>query len=145
MSELYDIYQNVGNESFGKVVGEMAPYFATIDPVFHELRPGYCEILIPNTESVRNHLGTLHAIAMCNGAELVAGLTTDVSIPSGRRWIPVGMQVQYLAMAKHDAVVRTNAEHVDWTVTGDIPVDVEVMVDEQRVMTATIAMRVTEK
>nr|MBP8177167.1 DUF4442 domain-containing protein [Xanthomonadales bacterium] len=48
---------------------------------------------------VQNHIGTVHAIALCNAAELTAGLATDVSIPPSMRWIPKGMTVRYLRKA----------------------------------------------
>jgi acyl-coenzyme A thioesterase PaaI-like protein len=49
--------------------------------------------------AVRNHIGTVHAIALCNLAELTAGLGTDVTIPASMRWIPRGMSVRYLKKA----------------------------------------------
>jgi hypothetical protein len=49
---------------------------------------------------VQNHIGTVHAIALCNLAELCAGLVTDVSIPRDMRWIPQDMTVRYLRKAK---------------------------------------------
>jgi hypothetical protein len=48
---------------------------------------------------VHNHIGTVHAIALCNLAELTAGVLTDASLPDGMRWIPKGMTVQYLRKA----------------------------------------------
>jgi len=42
----------------------------------------------------------VHAIALCNAAELTAGMMTDVTIPPSMRWIPKGMTVEYLAKAK---------------------------------------------
>lgn len=50
--------------------------------------------------AVRNHIGTVHAIACCNLAELVAGTTLDISLPDSHRWIPKGMSVAYLKKAK---------------------------------------------
>ena len=49
---------------------------------------------------VSNHLGTVHAIALCNLAEFIGGLATDVSIPTSLRWIPRGMTVEYLKKAR---------------------------------------------
>ena len=49
--------------------------------------------------AVHNHIGTVHAIALCNLAELCAGLMTDASLPRGMRWIPKGMSVRYLKKA----------------------------------------------
>ncbi len=50
-----------------------APYFRSIKPLFRELRPGYYEILLRKRRSVTNHIGSVHAIAMCNVSELAAG------------------------------------------------------------------------
>jgi acyl-coenzyme A thioesterase PaaI-like protein len=99
MSQLLELYRQLGNEHYADAISKIAPFFGTIEPRFRSLRPGYCALEIPNRDAVHNHLGTLHAIAMCNGAELAAGLTTDVSIPAGHRWIPIEMNVRYLALA----------------------------------------------
>lgn len=48
---------------------------------------------------IQNHMGTVHAIALCNAAELAGGLATDVTIPGSMRWIPKGMTVRYLKKA----------------------------------------------
>ena len=48
---------------------------------------------------MHNHLGTVHAIALCNLAELSAGVMTDAAIPPDMRWIPKGMSVDYLKKA----------------------------------------------
>lgn len=49
---------------------------------------------------MRNHIGTVHAIALCNMAELAGGLATDAAMPSTMRWIPKGMSVRYLRKAR---------------------------------------------
>src|SRR6185312_12677324 len=70
-------------------------------PRFVALAPGRCEIAIRDRRRVHNHIGTVHAIALCNLAELSGGMLTDDSIPDSLRWIPRGMTVEYLA--KHVA------------------------------------------
>ena len=145
MSQLYELYKQLGNEGYGAAIGKIAPYFSTISPNFVELRQGYCEITVVNQVNVHNHLGSVHAIAMCNGAELVAGLVTDVSIPNDKRWIPVGMTVRYLTMAKHDLRIFTNCENVDWNQDGDIDIDVEAHSGEETAMEAKITMRISDK
>jgi acyl-coenzyme A thioesterase PaaI-like protein len=88
-----------GRWLFSRLICFKAPYFATIAPRFMALEPGRCEIRIRDRRRVHNHIGTVHAIALCNLAELSAGMMTDVSIPAGMRWIPKGMSVEYLAKA----------------------------------------------
>ncbi|MFO1379307.1 MAG: hotdog fold domain-containing protein [Chitinivorax sp.] len=143
MSQALQFYQSAGNEAFSKMVCQMAPYFATIDPTFVELKPGYAEVRLPFRREVTNHLGSVHAIAMCNAAELVAGTMTDVSIPAGSRWIPKGMTVEYLAKAKTDLRAVADGSSVDFSQPGDVVVPVDVFdTDGQKVFSARITMNV---
>ncbi|MGS1078147.1 hotdog fold domain-containing protein [Pseudoxanthomonas beigongshangi] len=88
-----------GQWLFSRLVCFKAPYFASIRPRITVLEPNRGEATIAHRRSVTNHLGTVHAIALCNLAEFVGGLTTDVSIPASMRWIPKGMSVEYLKKA----------------------------------------------
>jgi acyl-coenzyme A thioesterase PaaI-like protein len=91
-----------GNKMFSQAVCFKAPYFRSVHPTITVLRPGRCEVHAPNRRSSHNHIGTYHAIASCNLAELAAGMLTDVSIPATHRWLPVAMSVEYLAKASTD-------------------------------------------
>ncbi len=64
---------------------------------------------------VRNHLGTVHAIALCNAAELAGGLATDATLPSTLRWIPKGMSVRYLKKARGTLRATATVAPVDAT------------------------------
>jgi acyl-coenzyme A thioesterase PaaI-like protein len=64
---------------------------------------------------VRNHLGTVHAIALCNAAELAGGLATDATLPSALRWIPKGMSVRYLKKARGTLHATATVASVDAT------------------------------
>ncbi|OEY99144.1 MULTISPECIES: hotdog fold domain-containing protein [Stenotrophomonas] len=88
-----------GQWLFSRAVCFKAPYFASIAPRITRLEPGRCEGRIAHRRKVTNHIGTVHAIALCNLAELTAGLMVDASLPRGMRWIPKGMEVKYLAKA----------------------------------------------
>ena len=46
---------------------------------------------------MRNHLGTFHAIAACNLAEVAMGMLAEASVPTTHRWIPKAMDARYLA------------------------------------------------
>jgi len=143
MSQTLEFYKSAGNQEFTKLITSTAPYFSTIDPMFVELKPGYAEIFVPNTKKVHNHLGTVHAIAMCNAAELVAGMMTEVSIPETHRWIPVGMTVKYLAKAKTDLKAIAKGNDIDWESTGEKIVSVDLFnKEEKKVFSAKITMTV---
>ncbi len=146
MSQLHDLYKATGNELFSKKICEIAPYFSTINPKFVDLRPGYSEVTMPNTREVHNHLGTVHAIAMCNLAEITAGLLTDVSIAETCRWIPIGMSVRYLAKAKTDLRGIADGRQIDWNTPGDKDVPVSIKdTDGIEVCNAIITVKVSLK
>ena len=89
-----------GQWLFSRAVCLRAPYFATIAPHIVVLEPGHCEVHIRDRRRVHNHIGTVHAIALCNLAELGAGMMTEASLPASMRWIPKGMTVEYLKKAR---------------------------------------------
>jgi acyl-coenzyme A thioesterase PaaI-like protein len=92
----------LGRWLFSWLVCRRAPYFASIAPRFEELRPGRCETRLAKRRAVTNHIGTVHAIAMCNLAELAAGTMMEATLPATHRWIPKGMTVEYLKKAATD-------------------------------------------
>lgn len=137
-----------GTWMFSRLVCAKAPYFGSIRPRFAELRPGYCAVRMRKRRAVHNHLGSVHAIAMCNMAELAGGVMTDVTIPSTHRWIPMGMTVRYLRKATTDLVaIATPAETPDWSAPSlDYAVNVVVQdASATPVFDAVITMRVSPK
>lgn len=143
MSQMLQMYQQVGPAQFSTMIGQVAPYFSSIAPQFVELRPGYAEVTFAKRREVLNHIGTVHAIALCNAAELVAGTMTDASIPSGCRWIPRGMTVEYLAKADGDIRAVADGGALDWSVLGDVKVPVMAYVGDKPVLRAEITMYVS--
>jgi acyl-coenzyme A thioesterase PaaI-like protein len=134
-----------GRWVFTRAVCLKAPYFGSIAPAITSLEPGRCEVRIRDRRRVHNHLGTVHAIAMCNMAELAAGMMTEVTIPESARWIPRGMTVEYLAKARGDLRgVATLDALPEFGEALDLPVEVDILDrDDTRVMRAVITMRVS--
>ncbi|MFJ4194456.1 hotdog fold domain-containing protein [Pseudomonas sp. NPDC089534] len=143
MSQFLTLFNSAGPQAFSQMACQVAPYFSTIDPLVTDLRANHAAVQVPFRREITNHLGTVHAIALCNAAELAAGMMTDVSIPAGARWIPKGMTVEYLAKAKSDVTAVASGEGLDWTSEGDklVPVDI-VDAEGKKVFTARITMNV---
>lgn len=118
-----------GHWLFSKAVCFKAPYFGTIAPIITHLENGRCEAVIKDRRAVHNHIGTVHAIALCNLAELCAGVMTDASLPKAMRWIPKGMTVAYLKRAKGrmHAIATPMIPMVDSDAGYDLPVNVDVL------------------
>ena len=115
-----------GKWLFSRIVCWKAPYFGTISPRFEELRPGFARVSMKKRRGVQNHIGTVHAIAMCNLAELAAGTMTEVSIPAAMRWLPKGMQVEYLKKAETGVEATATLAEVGEGPGREVPVTVEI-------------------
>ncbi|HVI58782.1 MAG TPA: hotdog fold domain-containing protein [Luteimonas sp.] len=103
-ASVLDLYRRItrwpaGHWLFSRAVCLKAPYFASIRPRIELLEPGRCVASLRHRRAVTNHIGTVHAIALCNLAELTGGLMVDASLPPSMRWIPKGMAVEYLRKA----------------------------------------------
>lgn len=136
-----------GKWLFSRMVCLKAPYFASIRPRFEELRAGYCKVSLRKRRAVLNHIGTVHAIAMCNMAELAGGTMTEVSVPATHRWIPKGMTVKYLKTATTDlTAIATPVSTPDWSAPGEYEVNVDVRnTKDEAVFQATITMWVSPR
>jgi len=115
-----------GKAIFSRAICFKAPYFSSIAPRFVELEPGRARVAMRKRRAVQNHIGTVHAIAMCNLAELAAGTLTEVSIPETMRWLPKGMTVEYLKKAETDVEAVASLPPVEDGAARDVPATVEV-------------------
>ncbi|WP_305092372.1 hotdog fold domain-containing protein [Prescottella sp. R16] len=113
----YRSWQRLPRNGFGRAlfsVGMCArvPFFATVLPTVRELEPGRCVVSAPKWWGVHNHLGTFHAIAACNLAEIAMGMLAEATVPSTHRWIPKSMSVDYLAKAGTGLTATAQLSHL---------------------------------
>jgi acyl-coenzyme A thioesterase PaaI-like protein len=157
MSQLLSLWQKsrsvpvvgplLGARVFSFAFTQKAPYFFTVRPRFTVIEPNHAELVIPDRRGVHNHLGTVHAIALCNGLEAAMGALAEATIPSSKRWIPKGMTVSYTAKAVGDITCTAETDADQWTSDDqDLPVRVRgVMEDGTVVIEGVINLWVTTK
>lgn len=100
--ELWDLLSPLpgGKQIFSKAIGRAAPYTGTIGARVDLLRKGYAEVRLFDKPSVRNHLASIHAVALFNLAELTGNLALGYSLPDDARFIPAGINIEYLKKAR---------------------------------------------
>jgi acyl-coenzyme A thioesterase PaaI-like protein len=137
----------VGARAFSLAFAQRAPYFASVRPRFTSIEPNRVELVIADRRRVHNHLGTVHAIALCNGLEAAMGALAEASIPPGKRWIPKGMEVAYTAKATSDITCIAETSPEQWASDEpDLPVRVRgVRDDGTTVIEGVIRLWVTPK
>ena len=135
----------LGNIVFSRALAFKAPYFSTIHPLVTDLRSGYCNTEIKDRRSIRNHLGSIHAGALCTLSELTGGLAVEATLPLGLRWIPKEMTVQYIKKAKGKLAGKCSID-ASTLVPGDVKVPVEIKdMTGDTVLNAAIVFYISER
>lgn len=130
MSKVLDLYQRatrvpvVGRGAFSLAFAVKAPYFLTIAPTVLDLRPNYAKVRVRKWWGVHNHIGTVHAIAVCNGLEMAMGALAEATVPAHLRWLPKGMSVDYRALSDSTLTAVAETDPADWERPGEVPVRV---------------------
>jgi len=89
-----------GKYLFSKMIGQMAPYTSTIDARVKELDFGHAVVALQDRKPVRNHLNSLHAIALMNLGEVSTGLAVLYAIDGRGRGIIRNLSMDYLKKAR---------------------------------------------
>jgi len=111
-----------GRWLFARIFGLMVPYSGSVGPRFLVLEPGHAEVEIPDRRSNRQHLGSMHAVALINAAEQASGLAMLVGLPDDTRGIVTHISMQYLKKAR--GPIRAVSTVVVPAITTDTDIDV---------------------
>jgi acyl-coenzyme A thioesterase PaaI-like protein len=111
-----------GKWLFARIFGWRVPYSGSVRPRIVVLEPGHAEVEIPDRRANRQHLGSIHAIALLNVAEQASGLALLTGLPEGIRGIVTGISMQYLRKAR--GTIRAVCHVSVPTVAADMEFDV---------------------
>ncbi|HTM44540.1 MAG TPA: hotdog fold domain-containing protein [Polyangiaceae bacterium] len=128
-----------GPRLFGLVMSRAIPYTGSISPRVLELKPGFARVSMSDRPTLRNHLHSLHAIALSNLAEYTGNLALAYSLPDGARFIVKNLSIDYLKKARGRITAQCHCPVPTTTERQEFALDVTLQDDQgQQVARATL-------
>jgi acyl-coenzyme A thioesterase PaaI-like protein len=109
-----------GRRIFSILFGQFVPYSGSIGAVIQDLAPGYCRLTIDDRRALRNHLRSIHAVALVNAGEMTSGLAMTMALPPEIRGIVTSIGADYPKKARGRLTATSS---VAVPPVGDLPVD----------------------
>ncbi len=103
-----------GRLVFAVLLGRMVPYSGTIRARIEALAPGASHLRLRDHRRVRNHLHSIHAVALTNLGELASGLALITALDADVQAIVTRLETRFLhkARGRLDARCRTPAPRI---------------------------------
>lgn len=89
-----------GRRVFSRLLGLAIPYTGSIGAEVLTLEPGYARVALDDRRAVRNHLDSIHALALANLGELTGNLALVAALPDNGRFIVTKLAIEYKKKAR---------------------------------------------
>ena len=119
-----------GHFIFSRIIASKIPYSATIGARVIVLEPGHAKLILKDKKSIRNHLNSIHAVALTNFGEMTSGLALNTGLSADVRGIVTQITTDYVKKARGTLVAECRCELP--TVTKDMEYTVEAVIKDQQ-------------
>ena len=117
----------IGRKLFNLTLSRSVPYSGSIKADVTHIESGFVKVVLKDRRKIRNHLNSIHAIALANLGELASGLAMITAVPGGTRSIVTNLEIEYLKKARGRLLAEGRAsppdivnEPIDSLATADI-------------------------
>lgn len=113
-----------GEATMSWLIGKLVPYTGTVRPRIRKLEVGLAQASIEDRRGLRNHLQSVHAIALANIAEFTGSLALVTRVPEEKRWIVTGLDLDYLKKARGRIVATCDVRDLELPEDGEAEAEV---------------------
>ena len=99
-----------GSWLFGRIIAFAIPYTGSMRADVREIRPGYARVELRDRRRVRNHLRSIHAIALTNLGEFTGGLAMTAAAPADVRSILTRIEIEFVKKARGTVIAECTCE-----------------------------------
>lgn len=102
-----------GKILFSLMIRKLIPYTGALGAQVLKIERGDIEIKLRDRRGVRNHLSSIHAMALANLGEFATGLAVVTGLPPKMRAILKGFEIEYLKKARGTLTAKAKYKHKD--------------------------------
>lgn len=119
-----------GKWLFSKMLGIFIPYTGTMKAVIQSIEKtpsgGTATVRLRDRKRVRNHLDSIHAVALMNLSELTTGVAVIAAMPPKSRMILKHFEIDYIAKARGTLLSHSHCPTILDSSDCEIKVPVEI-------------------
>ncbi|MCW8936172.1 MAG: DUF4442 domain-containing protein [Gammaproteobacteria bacterium] len=105
ITDIYGYWQKlehnvIGRWLFNLLIPVVNPYTGSLKANVIDLNRGYARIELKDRRAIRNHLNSIHAIALTNLGEFTSGLALISVFKENMRGIPIEIKINFIKKAR---------------------------------------------
>lgn len=100
----------LGRWLFNQIISFINPYTGSLRASIIEFEKGYAKLRLRDRRGIRNHLNSIHAIALTNLGEFTSGLALISLLADDCKAIPIEIKIEFLKKARGTLMAECHSQ-----------------------------------